>query len=91
MKIEQLDELKYRFVGIDSFHPFVLAKPLNGLFFIDYLIESEFLNSNDFLMFIQTGVETRSRRNTNAYLNSFIVKLFSFAVKPKTFGPSGVW
>ena len=37
--------------------------------FIDYLIESEFLNSNEYLMFIQTGVETRSGRNTNAYLN----------------------
>ena len=43
--------------------------------FIDYLIESEFLNSNEYLMFIQTGVETRSGRNTNSYLNLMNYKI----------------
>lgn len=43
--------------------------------FIDYLIESEFLNDNEFLMFIETGVETRSGRNTNSYLNLMNYKI----------------
>ena len=45
--------------------------------FINDLIEKGFINENEYLMFIQTGVEPREGRNKGSFLNLYNYKIIS--------------